>query len=262
MFRRDPSLITSWLERDNDYYPALQKEILSSAVSMLKEGGTILYSTCTFDPSEDEEVIRAVLEEYPDLYLAEPEEKCPLFAEGIGEDMKACMRLYPHRLKGEGHFAALLKKKGNREETDSGLLKTDKIKNISFREFMNHVSMNMDHMVAKVLKDRIYLLPEQNFEHEFVRVIRSGLLLGTLKNDRFEPSQHLAFALKPEEFDQCISFPADDIRVEKYLRGETVTADESHDGWVLVCVDGYPLGFGRMNGRSIKNKLEKGYRRI
>ena len=116
MFRRDPSLITSWLERGNDYYPALQKEILSSAVSMLKEGGTILYSTCTFDPSEDEEVIRAVLEEYPDLYLAEPEERCPLFAEGIGEDMKACMRLYPHRLKGEGHFAALLKKKGNREE--------------------------------------------------------------------------------------------------------------------------------------------------
>ncbi|MBE6128321.1 MAG: NOL1/NOP2/sun family putative RNA methylase [Erysipelotrichaceae bacterium] len=262
MFRRDPSLITSWLERGNDYYPALQKEILSSAVSMLKEGGTILYSTCTFDPSEDEEVIRAVLEEYPDLYLAEPEEKCPLFAEGIGEDMKACMRLYPHRLKGEGHFVALLKKKGNSEETDCAFLKADRIKNASCQEFMKHVSMNMNHTVMKALKDRIYLLPEQNFEHGSVRVIRSGLLLGTLKNDRFEPSQHLAFALKPEEFDQCISFPADDIRVEKYLRGETVTADESHDGWVLVCVDGYPLGFGRMNGRNIKNKLEKGYRRI
>ena len=75
MFRRDPSLITSWLERGSEYYPALQKEILSSAVSMLKEGGTILYSTCTFDPAEDEEVIRAVRKEHPDLYLMEPEER-------------------------------------------------------------------------------------------------------------------------------------------------------------------------------------------
>ena len=124
------------------------------------------------------------------------------------------------------------------------------------------MSLDRSHSVTKILNDRIYLLPELNFAHDSVRVIRSGLLLGTLKRDRFEPSQHLAYALKQEEFDQCVSFAADDIRIEKYLRGETVTADESHDGWVLVCADGYPLGFGRMNGRNIKNKLEKGYRRI
>ncbi|MBQ3460077.1 MAG: RsmB/NOP family class I SAM-dependent RNA methyltransferase [Solobacterium sp.] len=262
MFRRDPSLVTSWLERGSEYYPALQKEILSSAVSMLKEGGTILYSTCTFDPAEDEEVIRAVLKEHPDLYLIEPEERCPLFDEGIGEDMKACVRLYPHRLKGEGHFAALLKKQGNRERKNNTVLKSDPVKNASFIEFMKHVSLDRSHSVTKILNDRIYLLPELNFAHDSVRVIRSGLLLGTLKRDRFEPSQHLAYALKHDEFDACVSFSADDIRIEKYLRGETVTADESHDGWVLVCVDGYPLGFGRMNGRNIKNKLEKGYRRI
>ncbi len=262
MFRRDPALITSWLERGNAYYTDIQKDILSAAVTMLKEGGMILYSTCTFDPSEDEAVIRSVMEQHPELVLLPAENRSPLFAPGIGSGMEACMRLYPHRLKGEGHFGALLQKKGRKESGPAAKLQGDVIRNDSFHEFMKHVSMDMSQAVLKQQGDRIYLLPDTAFVHDSVRVIRSGLLLGTLKKGRFEPSQHLAYALKKEEFDQCISFAADDVRVDKYLRAETVTADESHDGWVLVCTDGYPLGFGKMSGCTIKNKLEKGYRRI
>jgi NOL1/NOP2/sun family putative RNA methylase len=262
MFRRDPSLITSWTERGNAYYTDIQKEILSSAVPMLKEGGMILYSTCTFDPSEDEDVIRSVMDQHPELVLMPAENRNTLFAPGIGADMEACMRLYPHRLKGEGHFGALLQKKGTISRNNVKRLQPDTIRNDSFWEFMTHVSMDMSHSVVKQQGDRIYLVPDIPFAHDSVRVIRSGLLLGTLKKGRFEPSQHLAYALKKEEFDQCIAFAADDIRVDKYLRAETVTADEKHDGWVLVCVDGYPLGFGKMSGCTIKNKLEKGYRRI
>ena len=261
MFRRDPSLIASYKERGNAYYTDIQKEILSSAVKMLKEGGKLVYSTCTFDPSEDEEVIRSVLDEDPSLHLIQPENRCGLFAEGVGTDMQVCMRLYPHRLKGEGHFAALLEKEGASVSSCNKKMTDDRIDNPSFHEFMKHVSMDTEGYMLKQQKDRIYLIPDIPFDHSGVRVIRSGLLLGTLKNERFEPSQQLAFTLKENEFDQCVCFKSDDIRTEKYLKGETVTADEEGQGWVLVLADHYPLGFGRISGHTVKNKLEKGYRR-
>lgn len=262
MFRKEPSLITSYEERGNAYYADLQKEILRAAVRMLKPGGSLVYSTCTFDPSEDEEAVRHIMNEFPELSLKEPENRCGLFMKGIGEGMEPCLRLYPHKLKGEGHFAALLEKAGTPPKTEKAMLRSDVISSSEFAAFMRHVSMDIGNMVLKQQKDRVYLVPAIPFDHSGVRVIRSGLLLGTLKKDRFEPSQQLALSLKESEFDQCVSFSADDIRVEKYLRGETITADAAGNGWVLVCVDHYPLGFGRINGCTIKNKLEKGYRKL
>ena len=83
-----------------------------------------------------------------------------------------------------------------------------------------------------------------------------GLLLGEIRNGRFEPSQALAMALKKEEFAQCISFSANDAAIEKYLRGETVFTSAKYNGWVLICVDDYPLGFGKMQNGQIKNKIK------
>lgn len=97
-----------------------------------------------------------------------------------------------------------------------------------------------------------------------VRFLRTGLLLGELKKNRFEPSQALAMYLKKEEYRHCINFPAEDERVLKYLKGETLDVEElasaKEKGWRLVCVDGYPLGFGKLSGGVLKNKYLPGWR--
>ena len=95
-----------------------------------------------------------------------------------------------------------------------------------------------------------------------MRTVRSGLLFGTLKKGRLEPSQHLAMSLSAETFDRVVSFAADDPRTEKYLRGETVETETDGNGWVLVCTDGYPLGFGRCSGTVIKNRIDPGVRKL
>ena len=106
MFRKEPSLIKSWLEKGNDYYAPIQKELLLSCIRMLKDGGMLVYSTCTFDESEDEDVIKYVLDEYPDMKLVpiEMKEGFVKGKDGIG------VKLFPHKINGEGHFVCLLQK--------------------------------------------------------------------------------------------------------------------------------------------------------
>ena len=104
-------------------------------------------------------------------------------------------------------------------------------------------------------------MPEGLPDLKGIRFLRTGLLLGELKKGRFEPSQALAMALHPEEFRNTVSFFAEDERVEKYLRCETINA-QVEDGWVLVCVDGLPLGWGKSTRGTIKNKYAAGWRKV
>ena len=109
MFRKEPDLIKSWIEKDDTFYPPIQKNILNATISMLKPGGSIVYSTCTFSIHENEEVIQDVLDKHPDLHLV-PINKIDGMMPGV--NMEECVRLYPHKIKGEGHFVALLVKDG------------------------------------------------------------------------------------------------------------------------------------------------------
>ena len=97
-----------------------------------------------------------------------------------------------------------------------------------------------------------------------IRFLRTGLYLGDLKKNRFEPSQSLAMCLKQEEYKRCVSMNAEDERILKYLKGETIDVDDlvsSKDkGWFLVLVDGYPLGWGKLANGSLKNKYLPGWR--
>ncbi|MBR3349020.1 MAG: RsmB/NOP family class I SAM-dependent RNA methyltransferase [Solobacterium sp.] len=259
LFRRDPSLIASWMEKDSSFYAPLQKELIASAWKMLKPGGRMVYSTCTFSVHEDEEVIASLMNENSDVIL----EQSPLssfFAPGVLSGFENCMRLYPHRLKGEGHFVSLLRKAGH---SVSGHEKTvpRMIRHAGFEQFMKQIDLKNDYEY-RMIKDRIYALPETAFDNTSLRTVRSGLYMGSVKKERFEPSQHLAFSLKEEQFANVLNLSCDDIRTEKYLRGETISADECKDGWVLVCTDHHPLGFGKCSGGTIKNKMEKGYRKI
>ncbi|MDY4277901.1 MAG: RsmB/NOP family class I SAM-dependent RNA methyltransferase [Faecalicoccus sp.] len=258
MFRKEPHLISSWQERDDTYYPPIQKEILSCAIDMLKPGGMIVYSTCTFSTKENEEVIQDALHRHSDLHLV-PIPKQPGFSSGIG--MEECVRLFPHKIKGEGHFVALLQKEGNASK------KVVKKENSSlpgaFKEFLKICSFDFSKGCFSIKNDKIIWSPQQLPEQRRWRLLRSGLICGEIKKNHFEPSQAFALALKKSQFKNTVDLSVDDPRVIKYLKGETIDIkdrDTTSKGWILVCVDGFPLGFGKIDKGIIKNKYSKGWR--
>lgn len=308
MFRREPSMVKSWSLEEVERYAQLQREILASAAQMVKPGGYLLYSTCTFAKEEDEQTVEYFLEQNPDFALQELpicggiEEGRPEWTISGREDVKNCRRFLPHKVKGEGHFAALFKKedseknvdkqcieeevslksvhketisqgKRRKESTPKGKLckQTGKAQTASknkipeaMEEFMKELPV-WEQWKERVffVKERAFLLPEDCPDFKGLRVVRSGLYLGDCLKKRFEPSQALAMALKPGQYKRSISLPAEDIRVEKYLRGETVDIDDAGlSGWTLFCVEDFPLGWGKCNRGRLKNKYNPNWRKL
>lgn len=261
MFRKDPDMIKDWAERGPKYYSLIQREILKEAVKMLRPGGTLLYSTCTFSRAEDEEMVQWVLESFPDM------EPVPLPAfEGAcgGIGLTGCLRLFPHKVRGEGHFMALLKKKGSKEEGTADSQRREDFKpDGEFADFLKDTRLIWDPGRMARKQDRIYYLPEGFSQAPGLRYLRTGLFMGTLKKERFEPSQALAMTLGERSYGSAISFDREDERVIRYLKGETIALKEGEDpkkGWCLVCVDGFGLGFARRNNGMLKNKYYPGWR--
>lgn len=252
MFRKEPDMVKSWDEKMLDFCRTEQAKILEACAPMLKEGGMLLYSTCTFSPEENEKSIGDFLERHPEFELI-PIEKKNGFVPGL-PPYEDCARLYPHKLKGEGHFLALLRKK----ESDGAKMVvredgkwTKQME--AFADFAKDVLKEMPEGIYKIFGDGLYLLPEETPKLEKLRVLRTGWLLGTLKKDRFEPSQAFAMGLRKEEVKRAADFSLEDDRVIRYLKGETVEA-EGEDGWTLVCVDGFPLGWAKAQKGRLKNK--------
>lgn len=277
MFRRDPSMVNSWEEKDDSYYVPIQRTILTHAVSMLRPGGKLLYSTCTFSQKEDEENILWLLQEYPQLHLIEME-GYQGFSKGLLPGTEQCVRIWPHCMEGEGHFLALLEKRADDEHLDIDFCLENKdfkhsasrpskslFKSKDFREFwkfLKDCSYPVPETDLRLIKDGIYLLPEGFQQPAGIRVLRSGLLLGTMKKERFTPSQAFAMALNIHQYRNTISFTREDPRIQRYLKGETIFLDDgiTASGWQLVCVDGYPLGWAKGNKDSLKNKYAPGWR--
>ena len=268
MFRKSPAIMKNWEQYGVEYYQKLQREILPSAVKMLRPGGMLLYSTCTFSPEEDEDTLAFLLREYPELSMAES----PLSYEGFApgrpewadgpEEIKNAIRIWPHKMEGEGHFVALLQKSMDAEESR---YTTEYVKPVKLsdeaKEFLGRISLSLapERIVAR--EERLYYLPKDLPDLSGLRILRSGLLLGEMKKNRFEPSQALACALKMEEYDNCYNLTSEDADVIRYLKCETITAKTPvKDGFVLVCVDGYPLGWGKAAKDVIKNKYLAGWR--
>ncbi|MGN1054883.1 MAG: RsmF rRNA methyltransferase first C-terminal domain-containing protein [Erysipelotrichaceae bacterium] len=256
MFRKDPSIIKEWEDKGNEYYANLQKDIVKSAVSMLKDGGMMVYSTCTFDKSEDEDIVSYILSLDDDLKLERINEY-EGFTRGI--DMDGAIRLYPHKLQGEGHFVALVKKDTPKTVTVKKK-HVSKIDSKEAEEFIKLIKRDFDDGYFEIINNNLYFIPEYDFEKKGLRILRSGLLMGEIKKHSFEPSMALALNLKMNEFKNVINLSVDDKRVISYLKGETISVPEAKDGWVLVCVNGYSLGFGKMQSGIMKNKYAKEWR--
>ena len=256
MFRKDEELIRSWKEKDGAFYAPLQKQIITSALRMLKPGGMLVYSTCTFDPREDEEVVEYALENTPGLKVL-PVQRCEGFACGMTAKTADCVRLYPHNVKGEGHFVALLQKDGERKKTALSAFADEADHNLLPKPFHSILKQG----ILNTRGEKLYLLPRYEIDTEKLRVLRSGLYLGEVKHGRFEPSQALALALDEKTFENTLNFSVDDERVIRYLKCETLDVkDKDCEGLVLVCADHFPLGFGKISGGMLKNRYPANYR--
>lgn len=277
MFRKEPSMVKDWLEKGPDYYAEIQRTVVTAAAKLLRPGGQLVYSTCTFSKHENEETIERLIKEegFTLLPLPLPEEREALgFAPGLGACAGAA-RLFPHRLDGEGHFVALLQKNiysdnsaatlpKHKEKADSkGALK--KLPE-EWLDFAKDLHVKWDARCFRLYDGRLYVLPEaltgKNIRS--LRFLRTGLYLGEVKQKRFEPSQALAMYLRKEEFALSVDLKADDERVFRYLKGETLDLEDlaarGAKGWCLVCVDGYPLGWGKLANGTLKNKYYPGWR--
>lgn len=231
----------------------------------------MLYSTCTFSLLEDEETVKYLLNERPEMKLIDIKH-FDGFTKGFVKDdkmaemhMEKTIRIFPHKMQGEGHFVALFEKDKDADSTYYPERKPFNTKiSDEFSEFLKHTTYPIDKSDISIRDDKVYVIPKKMPEITGLRVMRGGLLMGELKKNRFEPSQAFAMVLKKSQYDNCLDLPADDDRVIRYLKGETIDIQQFSDviqnGWVLVCVDGYPLGWGKANGVQLKNKYLAGWR--
>ena len=189
----------------------------------------------------------------------------PQVTESKNPELEKTVRIFPHRMKGEGHFLALLQK-GEKQEEGKRLPESGKNKKLpeELEEFLGHIDRKFESSRMDLRGEKVYYMPEGLPTLRGIRFLRTGLLMGELKKNRFEPSQALAMNLKKEEYDQVIDLPLEDERVMKYLKGETLDVEDlvkpKDKGWYLICVDGYPLGFGKLVNQMLKNKYLPGWR--
>ena len=274
MFRKDKKMVKAWEEHGPEFFSKLQRSIITQAAAMLKPGGMILYSTCTFDPLENEKTVEYLLETCPEFKICDMEgyegfcEGIPKYVEDHSEEYRKTVRIFPHKMQGEGHYLALVKKGDDNTERKNE--KTAKPKSGAkklpeeLEQFLKELAWDVDKSRLDIREERVYYMPENLPMLKGVRFLRSGLLLGEVKKNRFEPSQALAMCLKKEEYPRILDLPVSDDRVIKYLKGETLDVEDitsrKEKGWYLVCVDGYPLGFGKLANQTLKNKYLPGWR--
>lgn len=269
MFRKLPEAIEQWSMENVAICAARQKEILDNAAVMLKPGGTIVYSTCTFSKEENEDVIEYFLERHTDFTLEEME------------------RFWPHKVDGEGHFVAKLVRRGRVDTDLKADRKNKKSKNSKNRknetkpaltkENMKLLSEFLDETISEdvaawiknsrlvMFGEQLYRLPDMEVDIKGLKVQRAGLHIGEFKKQRFEPSHSLALALKLNDAKNLVKLTCDNPQTIGFFNGQSVVLSdeqtaECKKGWALVCVDGYTAGWGKVNGTQVKNHYPKGLR--
>ncbi len=240
MFLKEPNAIAEWSESNVQLCEERQRHILDCAQSVLKAGGKLVYSTCTFAPQEDELQIENFLKEYPDFTLLQQH------------------KLLPHKVKGEGHFIALLQKNSGEEECFVRPLRPNSpAKRIALYRSFEKENLNVTFNNLHTVSDALYSLPNDFPETHGLQILRAGVPLGEFKGERFEPSHSLAMCLAQSEAN---NIEVDEQTALNYLRGLTFNCAQNKSGWNLVTYAGYPLGWCKAVNGTAKNHLPKGIR--
>ena len=249
MFRKEEVAVTDWSQETVEMCARRQTEILVAGAQLVCPGGRLVYSTCTFAPEENEQVIAEFLQNHPDFY---PETvAAPWFAAGEN----GSFRLWPHKLLGEGHFAAVLRRSGE-EDVPQAPTAGEKLPKL-WTEFAKELDIKLPAGKAVLFGQSLYWAPEEIPELRGLKVLRPGLELGTVKKDRFEPAHALALWLSDCKNTHDLSW--DSTEIGKYMHGETIPSQAK--GWCLVRVDGYAIGWGKGDKTVLKNHYPKGLRR-
>jgi len=249
MFRKEEAAITDWSQETVEMCAQRQAEILHSAARLVSPGGRLVYSTCTFAPEEDEMAVAAFLADHPEFT---PEViGTPWFVpvENGGH------RLWPHKLLGEGHFAAVLRK-AQGEETEIPIPTGEKLPK-EWVSFAKELGIQLPRGKAVLFGQNLFWAPEEMPDLRKLKVLRPGLELGEVKKGRFEPAHALALWLDGCKNTQ--SFPAESDEMKAYIHGEVVPSEKK--GWCLVKADDYSIGWAKGDGRVLKNHYPKGLRR-
>lgn len=270
MFRKDPAAMQYW----HPDYPAecarLQREILTEAVKMLKPGGELIYSTCTFAPEENEQVIAWLLREYADFEIVPIQRPTgvdagqPAWADD-NPALAGTARLFPHHLAGEGHFVARLRRRPASVEAKAKKAPKLARTNLTVEQkelwqtFQQAQLPDYQPAVLVAFGDQLYALPAGTPDLKRLKVLRAGLHLGTFKKKRFEPSFALALALNPEQQTQIYTLNLEEWRA--YVHGDVfATTKDLPNGWYLLVMNGNGMGYGKLVNGQMKNFYPKGLR--
>ena len=249
MFRKEEAAVTDWSQETVEMCARRQAEILHSAAKLVRPGGRLVYSTCTFAPEEDEGAVAAFLADHPEFT---PEiVGAPWFqsVENGGH------RMWPHKLLGEGHFAAVLRK-ADGEAEDIPFLNGEKLPK-EWTAFAKELDIRLPEGKAVMFGQNLFWAPSQMPDIKKLKVMRPGLELGEIKKGRFEPAHALALWLK--DCANVQDYPADSEEMKQYLHGNVVQSAKR--GWCLVTAEGYSIGWGKGDGSVLKNHYPKGLRR-
>ncbi len=271
MFRRESRLTIAWRR---NFHPSvctpLQSDLLNCAAIMVAPGGRLVYSTCTFSPEENELQVKGFLEKYPDFKLLEIKREgiSPGRGEWVGDPfLNKTARIWPHLSRGEGQFAALLQKErsGERKEFPQfASIEPKQEKLLPFWDFCSEVGITSPSGRLFLKENDLFLLPEGlPVALQEIEPVRTGLFVGELCHDRFLPSHPLALALERQEVQRQLELPVDSYEVLKYLKGDTLLANEhsvAGNGWLLVTTNGFPLGWAKRIGNLIKNYYPPSWR--
>lgn len=257
MFRKLEQAVDTWSEDKVLECAHIQKNLLKGAYDMLKQGGMVIYSTCTYSYEENEAMVHYAVDElgFELLPLSKSHGLCP------GVDLDEVVRCYPHHYRGEGHFIALLRKPGNSPRKVVRPMKPQvsqadlKVLKAFYQETLNkkvpaYIIENNGHLYAI----------KKNFpELKGIRVLRNGLYLGEVRKNRFIPSYSLALTLTKEDVKRSYDYSCDSEEIKKYIHGETLEGT-GNKGFGVIFVDGYPLSFYKESNQ-VKNLFPKGLRR-
>lgn len=248
MFRRDLKTRLAWTPGSPAGCAARQAKILDSAAKMVKPGGRLCYSTCTFSDLEDEGTVRAFLKGHPDFSPADFE------LSGVGRSEGGMLRLWPHKLKGDGHFIALMRRAG--EAAPAPRRQAGRMPTALADALPGRWAGALDGWAIEESNGRVDALPPEMPDLDGLRALRRGVRLCEAKGF-IRPDHALAMAFAPEFFERRASL--DDRGARAFLAGEAFAFD-APDGWTHVSWRGFPLGFGKMSQGVLKSHLPKGLR--
>jgi len=276
MFSRDARAVADWSLETVKGYARRQLHILEEAAPLLRPGGRLLYGTCTFSPEENEGVIGMFLAGHPDFEIAEPGDQVPEAGRGmmgrghpewIGapEAVRRMVRLWPHRSPGHGHTYALLRRKG---EPDGDLPARWTGRRVpgrvlgAYRQALQEVLVAMPPEEGLFLSkdDHLYVTPMDPDLWQGLPVLRPGWWVASSRHGKVNPDHALAMALEPEAVRTIVALTADDPRLRQYLDGSS-WPDDGKPGFVMVTVDGFPLGWAKRAGGRLRSRYPVHLRR-